>query len=583
MKAIKKILLISFSIINLFACTTSPHSTSQKGVDLSELDKLILDMGEKIIPLLPSEKDANIAVYYFTVNGKESPYSDYLINNLTTEIANRAPENCHMVSRKGLDRIMDEYSFQLSDLVSEDTQVNIGELLGADTIITGYITPLGDRSNINVQLIDVHTGTVSGGFTLNFSGNLEMDNRQASDRITLEHQYSTQSGAATTTTIYENFDGPISEVSPGFFEEHWGEHIVSINGETDIDSNGFAYLNFSAQLDTDDYLAIQKDSDMTFYMDLPLNTAPEDSEGIYLKVKAEGFSSSFLMVRQIQENGQILMGVPISLNSGQWNELRIPYGSLKHFEGEDDIDFEKNISLTLGIPYFENVTQGYFKEKSVEGSVQVDELGLYKLKTPEIDNGMIASYEDEILTTVPSLHCEGALFFTDYSQKDEGIEKLNKGFDSSSMDWSIEDSGPVGRFLAIKGQYKLNEEINTFLDDKGEISLVLSLFFPTKPKDHKNLSFLISSNGLTNGYLYVTNPEEEETFETSIRTGKSWSRISVDFTDLIYSDEGTGGKGNDPMLLRTIWPISAEKLKEALKAEDQTLNITLNIDELSWE
>ncbi|MBB6482543.1 hypothetical protein [Spirochaeta isovalerica] len=582
MAAIKKILLISFTLFALLSCMTGSGKTTSTGMDVAELDSLIQDMAERIIPLLPAEKEANIAVYYFTVNGEESPYSDYLINNLTTEIANRAPQNCHVVSRKGLDRIMDEYSFQLSDLVSEETQVNIGELLGADTIITGYITPLGDSNSINVQLMDVHTGAVSGGFTMNVSGDIQLGSGQVSDRITMERQYSTTSGAATTTTIYESFDGPVTEVMPGFFEEHWGEHILTISGETDVDPGGYAYLNFSAQLDTDDYRAIREDSDMTFYLDLPLNAPPLDSDGFYVKVKPSGFTGAYIMVRQTIDDEHIVLGVPISLRQGEWNELRIPFGNLKLLEGEDRMDREENISITLGVPYFDNVVQGYLKGISVEGSLSVDELGLYSLKENMDDQGIISTFEDEILKAVPSLHTEGGLFYVDYSNSDSGMEKLNRGIESSRLEWRIAESGPVGKFFTVAGEYRLNDQINTFLDEGGEVALVLDLFFEKRPDDFEKLTFLLSSEGLTTGYLYLSNPEEAEAFETDIRTGRSWSRVSIDFSDLLYSEEDSGADWDDPVMMRTIWPIAPSILRNAL-GEEGLLELSLNIDELSWE
>ncbi|MBN2655812.1 MAG: hypothetical protein JXR86_02025 [Spirochaetales bacterium] len=575
-----KIVIVLLSLYLLVSCQSAENPESRQGAGAEELDGLIMDMTDRIIPLLPLDKEANIAVYYFTVDGEQSPYSDYLINNLTTGIANRAPENCHIVSRKGLDRIMEEYSFQLSDLVSEETQVDIGELLGADTIITGYITPLEDGSNINVQLIDVHSGAVTGGFTMNIDPDIQLG--QASDRTTMGRRYVTRAGEATSTIILENFDGPISEISPGFFEEHWGEDIISLNGETDVDPEGFAYLNFSAEIETEDFMKIRENSDMTFYLDLPLNNPPEENDGVYIKIKPDGFTRCYIMVRQEIYDEPVVMGVPVNLRPGQWNEMRIPFGNLRLLEGDDIFDREENISITLGIPYFENVLQGYLKGLAPRGTLAIDEIGLYALKTRSDKSGLITGFEDEILKAVPSLHSEGGLFYRDYSRSDSGIEKINRGIDSARLEWEIAESGPFGSFLSINGTYELNDEILTFIDDEGELSLVLDLFFEKRPDDFETLSFLISAEGLSSGYVHIFNPEEEDAFDADIRTGRSWSRIEIDFADLLYSEENSGFSWEDPVLMRMIWPITPAVIKSSL-GNGGVLNLTLNLDELNWE
>lgn len=109
------------------------------------------------------------------MENERSDVSDYLINGLTTQIANRGRGKIKLVSRQVLDRIMAEFSFQLSDLTSMDTQLQVGNQLGASLILTGFITPLTNRYKLNAQLVEVETGTnqqinlrrMDGGYTGN--------------------------------------------------------------------------------------------------------------------------------------------------------------------------------------------------------------------------------------------------------------------------------------------------------------------------------------------------------------------------------------------------------------------------------
>jgi TolB-like protein len=69
-----------------------------------------------------------------------------------------------VVSRTVLDRILEELSFQSSDLVDPQTQRSVGKQLGADLVVTGVISPAEQGKKFNVQLVEVETGVVLGGF-----------------------------------------------------------------------------------------------------------------------------------------------------------------------------------------------------------------------------------------------------------------------------------------------------------------------------------------------------------------------------------------------------------------------------------
>ena len=109
----------------------------------------------------------NLAVYYFLQGGEISPLSDTLIEGLTTEIANAVNYEgmrVRVVSRTTLDLILQELAFQSSDLVDAVTQISVGKQLGAEIVVTGTISPVDRGKKFNVQLIEVETGVVLGGF-----------------------------------------------------------------------------------------------------------------------------------------------------------------------------------------------------------------------------------------------------------------------------------------------------------------------------------------------------------------------------------------------------------------------------------
>jgi len=111
----------------------------------------------------------NLAVYYFLEGGEVSPLSDTLIEGLTTETANAVNYEgiqVRVVSRTTLDQILQELAFQSSDLVDAETQISVGKQLGAEIVVTGTISPVDRGKKFNIQLIEVETGVVLGGFIM---------------------------------------------------------------------------------------------------------------------------------------------------------------------------------------------------------------------------------------------------------------------------------------------------------------------------------------------------------------------------------------------------------------------------------
>ena len=118
---------------------------------------------------LDTAPSRNMAVYYFLEGGAISPLSDTLIEGLTTEIANAINYEgvqVRMVSRTNLDQILQELAFQSSDLVDAETQISVGKQLGAKIVVTGSISTVDRGKKFNIQLIEVETGVVLGGYIM---------------------------------------------------------------------------------------------------------------------------------------------------------------------------------------------------------------------------------------------------------------------------------------------------------------------------------------------------------------------------------------------------------------------------------
>jgi len=128
--------------------------------------EILEDLSWELLDFIPYDAKGTIAVYYFLENRQESPRSDYVLNLLSTGIANAIHEEERpliLVSRTALDRILEEQEFQVSALADPGTQLLLGKQLGAGIIVTGTITPVQDGYEVNAQMIRVDTGAVLGG------------------------------------------------------------------------------------------------------------------------------------------------------------------------------------------------------------------------------------------------------------------------------------------------------------------------------------------------------------------------------------------------------------------------------------
>jgi TolB-like protein len=135
------------------------------------IDEAIEVTAWETVDMLSENESRILAVYYFTLSDEKHHISEYMIDRLTTEIANvinYEELDMKIVSRQALDHILEELSFQMFDLVDKTTQVSVGKQLGADIILSGTITPIEDYYKLNVQLIEVQSGVVLGGALLEF-------------------------------------------------------------------------------------------------------------------------------------------------------------------------------------------------------------------------------------------------------------------------------------------------------------------------------------------------------------------------------------------------------------------------------
>jgi TolB-like protein len=149
-------------LILLFCVGTIPAFAQQ--------DTIILDEAiNQSMTYLSGRLTRGAKVVVLNLNAPSKELSDYIIEELTAYIVNEG--TLTVVDRRNLELLQQELNFQMSGEVSDETAQEIGRKLGAQIIISGSISPLGENYRMRIQAIGVESAQILGVQT----ASVEMD------------------------------------------------------------------------------------------------------------------------------------------------------------------------------------------------------------------------------------------------------------------------------------------------------------------------------------------------------------------------------------------------------------------------
>ena len=142
-------------------CASNPSTRSDSVSGPDELDLAIRDTSDYLNDNLPEGSK----IVILNIQSDSPALTDYIIDEL---IANTVNDKIFsVVDRQQLDAIRAEQNFQWSGEVDDKAAVDIGKLLGAQTIVSGAIGPLGERYRLRIRALEVQTATVQGQYNRN--------------------------------------------------------------------------------------------------------------------------------------------------------------------------------------------------------------------------------------------------------------------------------------------------------------------------------------------------------------------------------------------------------------------------------
>jgi TolB-like protein len=124
------------------------------------LDEAIIGLAGSLADRLP----AGTVVALLNFSAPEMAASEYIMEEFNITLANLG--RLRVVDRRNLELLQRELNFQMSGEVDEASAQAIGHMLGAQSIISGSLTLMGDSYRMRIQAISVDTAQIQFGDTM---------------------------------------------------------------------------------------------------------------------------------------------------------------------------------------------------------------------------------------------------------------------------------------------------------------------------------------------------------------------------------------------------------------------------------
>jgi hypothetical protein len=123
-----------------------------------ESHQRIGDALQKVSQNLIERLSNNSTIAVLSMSSPNRDTSEYIIDELEYHLVNSG--KFAIVDRRRLDQIRGEQNFQMSGDVDDNSAVSIGNMLGANIVLTGSISIVGTTQTISVKALDVKTARI---------------------------------------------------------------------------------------------------------------------------------------------------------------------------------------------------------------------------------------------------------------------------------------------------------------------------------------------------------------------------------------------------------------------------------------
>ena len=188
------ILIIMLVVSCAGSAKSTENSTATSG--LITLDQALSEAASRIDERISA--GSKIAPLNF--NSPHDKFSNYVLEELTANLVEN--RKLTVVDRKEIDLIRNEFDFQFSGEVGDDSMQAIGKMLGAQSIISGNFTDMGGFIRIMIRVLNVQNASVEVQYRANI----------ISDTVTMALLTGGKSNVIATTTR-QNISGGNSQTA----------------------------------------------------------------------------------------------------------------------------------------------------------------------------------------------------------------------------------------------------------------------------------------------------------------------------------------------------------------------------------
>ena len=218
-------LLILFCFISTFASfgCSSNQPIYQSVSNVNELDLAVRDAAHYLNNGIQNGRKLVILNF----ESDHTNLSEYVIDELISYMVD--DRIFTVVDRVNLELIRQETNFQMSGEVSDETAVSIGKKLGAQTIVSGAISQVGNIFRLRVRALDVETAQIQGQFNRNIPAGgivamfINRDNSAILASVTQQPQTGRPGTVAITVAEAQNLRNNTPVILQGRIERFLGD------------------------------------------------------------------------------------------------------------------------------------------------------------------------------------------------------------------------------------------------------------------------------------------------------------------------------------------------------------------------
>lgn len=215
--------------------TTEPAASS----DGMSLDKAIAEAAVRIDERIPA--GSKIAPLNFS--SPHDKFSAYVLDELTANLVDS--RKLTVVDRNEIDLIRSEFDFQYSGEVGDDSMQTVGQMLGAQSIISGSLTDMGGFYRIVIRVLNVKNASVEVQYRANIVSDpivtALLSGGKLGGTVANSGRSTTASGRDNTTSSNSTVtaSGSTAGITSG---SSTGEQTAQTSGQTQKQQSGQAVI-----------------------------------------------------------------------------------------------------------------------------------------------------------------------------------------------------------------------------------------------------------------------------------------------------------------------------------------------------